>query len=208
MCNNVEYPKENRLECLTCTGDECGVLTPPHKSCETYGPTEKCTTLFETTETGNKITARGCSSTLTNQCTDNDDCLSCDQSNCNTHESKEKTNPCIFCDSKSDPKCVTSPSTVKYCTSNECFSRLLDIEVGAAGQNIDRGCHEDLSECVEPNCLKCTGPYCNNKNFPTNRRSCLKCENDQCQSQETKTEFCLLHNENSQCISVFNDCKY
>lgn len=207
LCNDNEFPSSGRLACLTCTGTGCAGES---QTCEIYGDKEKCVSVFDGDD---QVIARGCKSATTLCIEGDENCAQCDRSNCNTHTSKLEKSPCIVCNSKTDEdkKCVTTADSVGFCSTDSCYSILLDIEGDDGGQNIKRGCTEDidLTTCVAPDCVSviCEEPYCNNKNFPTNRKSCFKCTGADC-SYTFTSELCILYSEISQCITKFNESEF
>ena len=128
-CNAIIYPLKERLQCHTCSSDNCDITADNVEYCSTFSSNERCATIFANSE--NRVTARGCLSTLSSQDTaicdqNNNNCLKCAYNNCNKDTSNLKTDFCIECSSKDDPNCLKANLNLEQrCSSNQCYTRLL-----------------------------------------------------------------------------------
>lgn len=205
LCNGIQFPLQNRLQCHTCNDDDgCEADDDNVEYCERFGEQERCFTVFSKSK---QVVERGCSSGLQRQtyCSQNyANCLQCSSSGCNNIDSMD-SRLCAICDSSMDPNCVLNPAitTSKYCNKG-CFTRLV-------GQTLTRGCAEDLGEtfqCTEGNkCQLCSdSDKCNVLNYPSNRRSCKSC-NSLATCQNPSTHLCINHKDGDSCVTVFSGCK-
>lgn len=150
-----------------------------------------------------KVIARGCLSTLEPQyqskCKNNDtNCFKCGYDNCNKDDSKKKLQFCIVCNSQDDPECLQDNTKLEQrCLTNRCYSRL-------NGQDVERGCLENIQTCTRPTCSSCHGKNCNNRKFPNNRISCKSCQFDACKG-EVSDKICNRYVDNEACISFYGD---
>lgn len=128
-CNALVYPLQNRLQCHTCSSDNCDITDENTEYCSTISSNEKCATIFSDTE--NVVTARGCLTSLSSQdnalCNlNNNNCLKCGYDNCNRDTSNLKTEFCIECNSKDNPNCLKANLNLEQrCSTNQCYTRLL-----------------------------------------------------------------------------------
>jgi hypothetical protein len=224
LCNAMEYPTEGRLECLSCSDVDCQEASVDSEHCPTFSPNEACVTAFDEDDT---VLARGCASQvlLATICTDNENCKSCNESNCNTDTSKISYS-CISCDSSIDPGCIEDPKTTASCKTEQCYNQLIGKFHGSlvyltpqifplffsSGQHIKRGCYdeEEIGSCESPNCEKCTGHNCNNGIFPEDRASCYFCDKENCNG-ELSSKYCLIYSgeENqSDCLTYYSNGKF
>ncbi|CRL01118.1 CLUMA_CG014195, isoform A, partial [Clunio marinus] len=210
-CNAIIYPLAGRLVCYNCREGNCGLSDDKLQYCPIYNQDERCVTVFD--DGADEVIARSCLSVLDNQfreaCyTKPSNCFKCDSPKCNIDESKSKTEYCIGCDSEDDPKCLEDDVTQeKRCSTNKCFTRLKDKSEDYFGRHIERGCLDDLEqtrECLEPDCISCTGRNCNNKIFPEDRISCKYCELSQCENEMTD-KICNQYVDNEACFTFFGE---
>lgn len=204
FCNGVQFPLTNRLQCHSCSDENCSADDDNLEYCERYGSQERCVTVFSA---NNEVMERGCSSNLYNQhyCDQNyASCRQCSSNGCNIITSKD-SHLCAACNSSTDANCVTNPTIVpsKSCEKG-CFTRLVN-------QTLVRGCFEDLGEtfeCIAENgCKYCNDvDKCNVENFPSNRKSCKTCNNmESCKTPQS--QLCVNYQENESCVSLFTGCK-
>jgi hypothetical protein len=198
-CNGIEYPLENRLSCYKCIGSECAATTNDY--CEYYG-NEHCVTVFDKSS---RVIERGCSMSIKNKkyCDQNyQSCKQCSTNDCNDITSI-KVN-CISCNSATNPNCVTNPasvSTIAQCDEG-CYTKII-------GEDLVRGCLENLAgaSCTENEmCGKCSQlDKCNSQLFPSNRLSCLSCNNAIC--NETTSSLCIKYKNDDNCVTLFDGCE-
>lgn len=196
------YPSTGRLQCHTCVDGDCSDPTDGHvELCPRYGADEKCVSMF--TDNEDKVIARGCLSTLEtqyqNKCNGNDtNCFKCAYDNCNKDDSKKKLQFCIVCNSQDDPNCLKDNTRLEQrCLTNRCYTRL-------NGQDVERGCMDDIQTCSRPSCTYCRGKNCNNKKFPRTRISCKSCQFDSCKGRVTE-KICNRYVEKEACITFYGD---
>lgn len=205
LCNGIQFPLANRLQCHTCNDENCEASDDNLEFCERYHREERCVTVFSK---GEKVVERGCSSSLQNQqyCDQNyANCLHCPSSGCNSIVAKV-SRLCVLCNSTIDPNCVINPnaiSTSRIC-SQGCYTRLVN-------KVLTRGCSEDLDEsfqCHDENkCKYCNEiDKCNVQDYPPYRKSCLTCVN-MADCQYPVSELCVNFDENESCATIFNGCK-
>ncbi|XP_070502926.1 proprotein convertase subtilisin/kexin type 5-like [Chironomus tepperi] len=207
FCNAIVYPLENRLICMNCYGTACDEISIDEKYCEQLSPNERCVSIFNADD---KITERGCLSTVESSamCNQNStNCLKCNTNRCNLQNSRDEKHFCVSCNSMTDPTCTSinsSPNT-KACTTNQCYSRLIPAENN--WNYIEKGCISDLpsNNPVCTNCTTCDGSLCNNIVYPVNLISCRHCIGDECKTS-TVTKRCSLFSQQKQgCITIFAD---
>jgi Protein of unknown function (DUF753) len=203
-CNGIVFPTENRLTCVKCSSQDCVDSNTKSEYCEVLNPDEKCVSVFD--ESG-IIVERGCSSAIQNSapCTSNSsNCLKCDFDSCNVENSVNQKFHCVSCSSEDNSKCVSDPQSTQTvaCTTNQCYSRLLDSD--GTGQHIQRGCGEELTQCSGNSCQTCTGERCNSNAFPADRHSCYHCFGDHCAMGHLHEKFCTVYNQsNNECVTVY-----
>lgn len=204
LCNGVQFPIANRLQCHKCDDEICAANDDNLDYCERFGAQERCVTVFSK---GKNVTERGCSSSLHNKryCDQNyASCVQCPTNGCNTVTSRD-SRLCAVCNSTIDSNCVTNPTVVasKSCAKG-CYSRLVN-------QTLERGCFEDLAEtfdCVAENkCKFCNDvDKCNVENYPSNRKSCKTCQTlESCKNPPS--QVCVNFKENDICVSIFSGCE-
>jgi hypothetical protein len=211
-CNVILYPSSGRLQCYSCSGDNCELSEDSVKYCSVYGSNEKCVTVFSQTE--DRVASRGCSSEVDyQQVCDNSagNCVQCAYDKCNVDESKAKSYKCIGCKSIDDPNCVTGNAiTARGCATNECYARTFyaDVDDGRSGLIVERGCLADLTAisvpCTGTSCSSCTGSNCNNAKFPADRISCKSCVGLSCLSHTLNEKVCSFYTTNEACITVYD----
>ena len=204
-CNGIQFPTENRLQCLVCNDESCESNEDSLDYCQYFGDKERCVAVFSQDK---KIIERGCSSSLQNQnyCNQNyASCVQCGTNGCNTISSI-KSLMCSTCSSSSDINCVTNPTKVpsKYCEKG-CFTRLLN------NATLERGCVDDLEEvfdCIpDNNCKLCVDfDKCNTENYPSDRRSCITC-NSSTSCKESTSRLCANYKQFDKCVTIFSGCK-
>lgn len=212
-CNAILYPITDRLQCYICVDGDCEPNEYNVEYCLKYSTDEKCATVFDASK--DEVIARGCLSTLETQqneiCEQNNtNCLKCGYGLCNKDDSKLKTEFCIGCSSEDDRDCAKANSVNEVrCSTNECFSRLIEQEDNNFGRFMERGCLADLSlgtECIAPDCVNCSGKNCNNKLFPENRITCKSCELGSC-DDGTIDKICNQYIEGEACFTFFGQEK-
>lgn len=201
FCNAIAHPIANRRMCIKCSGQNCnGNLASKSDYCEIYSTTESCVTIFDS---NNAVKERGCSSTVSNNCTDTS-CIKCSLNNCNTQTSLNQKFYCVACDSNIDSSCVSAYANppIKACNTNQCYSRLI---TNSSWSSMKKGCMSDeTSACSGSSCSTCTGDLCNNIIYPSDRLSCLACVGLSCSMNTTK--YCSLYNSQRQaCITIFDE---
>lgn len=210
LCNGVTFPMANRLICKDCLGESCEESVVEDKYCERLHRDERCVSYFDDND---KVVERGCSSTVQHATACNgvdSHCLKCDFNGCNIQNSKNELHHCVACNSKEDPNCVASSSSVttKTCSTNQCYSRLLPTTPGSPWQYVEKGCVVDLANpaaCTGSNCTACVGDRCNNILYPSDRISCYSCRLGACKSNAVPSNYCGLYNRQEQaCITLFN----
>lgn len=204
LCNGIQFPLANRLECHTCSEEGCKAGEENLEYCERYQGQERCVTVFSEND---QVVERGCSSSLLSQhyCDQNyANCFQCPSRGCNTIDSKINR-LCAVCNSSQDRKCVANAtmSNSKYCKQG-CFTRVVN-------EVLTRGCLEDLDEsidCVPDNgCKFCNDiDKCNIEVFPDDRRVCRTCDSlESCQTPELR--HCNSYRQNDSCVTIFNRCE-
>lgn len=129
---------------------------------------------------------------------------------------KETHQSCITCDSKVDTQkdCgfITVDDTALYvadCVDSSlgCYAAIYEVtDDDYPGWYTKRGCMESIGikECEDDSCKKCTDNNCNANVFPTDRKKCLKCSADGCDSP--KNEYCYIYTSSFQgCATLFDD---
>lgn len=208
FCNSILYPKTGRLQCHTCSGDVCSTEEDNIEFCGDYSSNERCVSLFSDTE--DIIVNRGClssfDSVIKNECLSNNSrCLTCSYDGCNKDLSKFFISYCINCNSVDDSNCLKNEvRTEVRCNSDECFTRLLKQQPNHFGQQIERGCLNNVTCDLSENCLSCTGKNCNDQLYPNNRISCYYCENKDC-AKGHSSKICNQYSTNEACISYYGN---
>lgn len=179
------------------------------KYCASYSKDESCASIFSTAQ--DLVEARGCFASLTTEqkqfCNSNTaNCFKCSYDKCNKDDSKLKTDFCIECDSSTNSDCVKeNPIYEARCSTNQCYSRLLDAEKDILGRSIAKGCGADLTTCASPDCVTCTGKNCNKRIFPENRISCKSCEGEGCENGGGVDKICNHYINDESCLTIFSD---
>ena len=73
-----------------------------------------------------------------------------------------------------------------------------------------RGCAEELTDtdkqvCPSSLCDICTTESCNDKAFPTNRGSCMKCQGSDCGTAAEVSTMCSVHLYTPNCLTLFDE---
>lgn len=208
-CNSIIYPLTGRLQCHTCVDGDCEPTDENLEYCSRFGTDERCASIFD--DSSDEVVARSCLSSLETQqretCEANStNCIKCAYNKCNKDETKLKTDLCIGCNSKDEANCLKASSIFETrCSTNECFSRLMEPEDAYLGQHMERGCLADLllgTECNSPDCMSCAGSNCNSKLFPVNRISCKSCERETCNGGSVD-KICNHFIDNEACITFY-----
>lgn len=200
-CNDKLFPA-NRISCKRCQSESCngGAVD---KICNLYAVDEACLTFYNEDDA---VIFRDCfadAPTGTRElCNDptNLQCTKCEGNLCNV-DSRRRGNKCYKCEGID---CVNPglPSVVD-CLS-ECY-----VGVNSNGDPV-RDCADAISNSAacgvaDRTCLRCDEDQCNGVVYPTqDRLNCIKCLNDECQSTTTVSEYCERWNPNERCISVFD----
>jgi Protein of unknown function (DUF753) len=203
-CNAIVFPMKGRLICKTCFGADCTDNKLDEKYCERLHTDERCVSIFDNFD---KILERGCLTTIENTCR-NETCLKCNLNRCNIQPTKHVSYNCVSCDSATDPSCVSNSSSpdIKICKTNQCYSRLIASKTDPLYYHIEKGCASDLISCSSGNCTQCTGDLCNNVVYPSDRISCLHCQNDDCSLSPAPTKYCALYNRQRQaCVTLYDE---
>ncbi|CAD7013300.1 unnamed protein product [Ceratitis capitata] len=217
-CNTHTVPAK-RLSCNVCQDDEC--QDPQPATCINYREDDKCYIQFDE---GRNIIGMGCRSEFSNA--DADYLLQkkrlfyCDGDNCNTFDALPVAQYCRICSSRTDVQCATNPdfvsasTTCSYLPYTECYTRILESGV------TERGClsslyDDDFTSCLNgtaAHCTACTGNYCNNQVYPTERLSCHVCDSttDQtCTNSPNSVSICPIYAEGDTCVTAYeNDVTY
>uniref|UniRef100_A0A1A9X3I3 DUF753 domain-containing protein n=1 Tax=Glossina brevipalpis TaxID=37001 RepID=A0A1A9X3I3_9MUSC len=209
-CNSVDIPDLPRLSCNTCNDTKCNNISSTE--CTAFREDDKCFILFSR----GKPKSMGCVSDLDSSFIKDNrrHLLFCDGDNCNTLDDLPQPVYCVYCNSTSDPDCVTDSSKDgKMCDVlpyTECYTRI------DSDGSTHRGCLFDLEgdifeECIDSSinssgmCQVCDSSSCNNEIYPKDRRSCLRCNslsNSACEDNPLSfAGTCLIYKENDSCVT-------
>lgn len=173
-CNTGLYPID-RLSCYQCSGVECiseSLLPTGHGVCSLYKENDECYLIVS--EDGETIT-RGCvSDEIT--CTDNEHCISCPASGCNSQAEQQY---CIQC---SGNDCLTDLDAGTVCPSGaslsyeQCYTynnkeTVIRGCISSAEDDIKTICNDDENG----QCTLCSGANCNNA-AENVYASCIVCD--------------------------------
>ncbi|XP_030375094.1 G surface protein, allelic form 156 [Scaptodrosophila lebanonensis] len=198
------------LSCHVCSGDHCLSSLGPAVKC-TRNDEQDCKTVFE--KDGQTVLRRGCAEDVDDYedlyCRQNPDlCFSCKSNECNSAWSISEYVTCAFCNSETDPLCVTNPEDAGF-ASRQCQGQCM---VALVGDEVVRTCLDDKEEydrnvcstdSTGTNCARCTGEQCNKFAYPKDRLRCHVCTGDTCSS--TTAEYCRVYNESDSCIAKYQE---
>lgn len=127
-CNVDVLPKEERLSCLYCEGDNCD--EPVSQKCLGYTPNDQCYMYFDNVTMS--VVRMGCRSDVefSQLKAEIKQFFICDGDNCNNYKNLPDALFCTSCNSKDDVNCAVNPSKVTTqdrCGTlpyTQCFTRI------------------------------------------------------------------------------------
>uniref|UniRef100_A0A1A9VDT1 DUF753 domain-containing protein n=1 Tax=Glossina austeni TaxID=7395 RepID=A0A1A9VDT1_GLOAU len=148
---------------------------------------DKC---FTKIDDGGVVT-RGCLPKNNTSCAE-PNCLLCPTDNCNNNTI------CKQCTEEHDD-CFKIENITKYnkiCDADaQCFSKLINKKVA-------KGCATSSICGNDEECDRCSGGICNAGLFPKDRRSCYKCEDQNCDNvSEEKQNYCKNYVKGDSCYT-------
>ncbi|XP_068147667.1 G surface protein, allelic form 168 [Drosophila tropicalis] len=221
--SNIGYPGKwvtPPINCYHCEGSTCeNSNLGPLQKC-TGNDEQNCVTVFASNGT---VQLRSCTDELYENdellqyCDDEPgNCKYCKSTGCNTADSLDNYQDCLFCDSTDQAECVRNVASITKTVScqGSCFTGLYSSNRSDSNAvlHVERGCldfieYDDRLACEAgtlENCKACSSAEkCNTDDVPESRLSCNFCEDADCST--TTSQLCLGYRANDQCYIHVGD---